>query len=262
MLIRKNTKEYKAINNIFRFHATKNKSIKEKNIQLYIVENGKTVADKISVATLPENKDVYYEMTYGTILESFGQPNYQLHRSEDNEHLYFFRNANNKGWDQTPFELSKSLHAKISEFIDIVIEPAKEKEAPAKATEAKKIAKPKPAKKGETIVSPKGREVAKEATLSNPPAASVKVEEIKKPIVDYTSKDWLKVGSAGIEAFKYIFDKKMLYIVYRPDSSCYVYYNVRKNDFLEILAQEHMATFVNQQFKVRHEYDFVGKVLV
>jgi hypothetical protein len=295
MLIRKNTKQYKAINNIFRYHANKTTSLRQKNIQLYIVENGKTLADKIAVSTLEENKDVFYEMTYGTILNSFGQPNYQLFQSEDSTNLYFFKNTNNRDWDQTPFELSKNLQAKMLEFVNIIIEPPKADVSP-KATEPKPNKSPKPVEKDPIKASddeakkawdpspektddgakqePKvpikeqrkepNKEIdkAKKGPPSPPIEPPKKVKEDKQKEVDFRSKEWLKVGSEGIEAFNYLIEREMLFIIYRPDSACYVYYDVSKAQFSEILSQKHMATFVNRKFKGNHDYDFVGKVII
>jgi DNA ligase D len=125
MLIRKNTKSYKAIHNIL--YDYKNKAARTKLIKLYITKPGHNTNDKVSIATLNNERDFYYEMTYQTILNNMDSKDHQLHESDQHQGLYFFHNSRYQDWDETPFELDPHLRNKFSEFEKMSVKLTKEK---------------------------------------------------------------------------------------------------------------------------------------
>jgi len=111
MMIRKNSKEFKAIKNLF-YHY-QNLEEREKVIKLFITKAGHSTDDKIAIDSLKKEKDFYYNLTYDTILNSLESKSYQLFF---NNGLYYFRSNPDKGWDQTPFTLDNKLVSQLEDF--------------------------------------------------------------------------------------------------------------------------------------------------
>ena len=114
MLIRKNTKAFKTILEIF--EQCQNKPDREKLIRLYITKAGHSIADRIDIGSIEEKSSLFYEMNYQTVLSNLKSPTHQLQASEEIKGVYFFHSSGNKNWDETPFEFDEEI-AKLFEAL-------------------------------------------------------------------------------------------------------------------------------------------------
>lgn len=107
MLIRKNTKAFKTILEIF--EQCQNKPDREKLIRLYITKAGHSIVDRIDIGSIEEKSSLFYEMNYQTVLSNLKSSSHQLHVSEELNGVYFFHSSGNKTWDETPFEFDEEI---------------------------------------------------------------------------------------------------------------------------------------------------------
>jgi DNA primase len=114
MLIRRNTKEFKGIQNILESYA--DSPSRKKQVRLFIVKAGEKLDNRISIDELGNEAFFYYDINYATILSSLYNNDHRLYRSEEVKGLYYFKNPHFPAWDQTPFQLPKTLIEKIDEF--------------------------------------------------------------------------------------------------------------------------------------------------
>lgn len=117
MLIRKNTKAFKAIKEIIT--TCSKRPDRRELVRLYITRAGTAIADRISVANIQGEADLFYDMTYDTVRTNLESADRQLYQSDEEAGIYFFQTSSNKGWDETPFEFDpsiQSLFASVSEL--------------------------------------------------------------------------------------------------------------------------------------------------
>jgi DNA ligase D-like protein (predicted polymerase) len=119
MLVRKNTKEFRAVRNILEMYA--GRSTRKKVIRLFIVKTGEKLDKRIPVEKLGKDADVYYDINYSAILSNLHDHDHRLHRSESLPGLYYFRSAHFPGWDQAPFLLPSRLVERLDDFSEIAV---------------------------------------------------------------------------------------------------------------------------------------------
>ena len=128
MLIRKNTKAFKTILEIFM--ACQDRPDRDQLIRLYITRAGSSVNDRINVEGIQGESALFYEMNYNSILNNLQSSNHQLNVSDEIPGLYFFHSTSNKVWDETPFEFDEAIN---KEFKSLPQLPAvRKKEKPQK----------------------------------------------------------------------------------------------------------------------------------
>ena len=110
MLIRKNTKEYKAILQIFQQHL--GAPLNNKFFKLFIVKAGEKLSQRIPIESIEENKSFYWTSTLEAILANLQSSNHQL-LYDDAADTYYFHSGQNKSWDETPFQIHQSLRKKF-----------------------------------------------------------------------------------------------------------------------------------------------------
>jgi DNA ligase D-like protein (predicted polymerase) len=169
MLIRKNTKAYKTILEIVT--ACQSRSDREKLIRLYITRAGHTIEDRINIEGIQGDAEVFYEMSYQTVLTYLNSSNHQLHHSDAIPGIYFFRSTSNKVWDEAPFEFDEAVKKEFASLPDL---PVVRKKGKAEKS-VFPVSKTKAESKDKT--EPKGK---KEKT---PPPRTVKAieDETKQP---------------------------------------------------------------------------------
>ncbi len=119
MLIRKNTKAFKTILEIVT--ACQSRSDREKLIRLYITRAGHTIADRISIEGIQGDAQVFYEMSYQTVLTYLNSSNHQVHHSDDIPGIYFFRSTSNKVWDEAPFEFDEAVKKEFASLPELPV---------------------------------------------------------------------------------------------------------------------------------------------
>lgn len=143
MLIRKNTKAFKTILEIFT--RCQDRPDRDQLIRLYITRAGHSVHDRISVEGIQGESALFYEMNYNTILNNLQSPNHQLNVSDDIPGIYFFHSSSNKIWDETPFEFDESIKRVFNNLQELPAVRKKEKPQkfvfPTGKSEAKTISK-------------------------------------------------------------------------------------------------------------------------
>ncbi|MEJ7644946.1 MAG: hypothetical protein WKF87_10145 [Chryseolinea sp.] len=117
MLIRKNTKPFKAVKEIIT--TCKDRADRKKLIRLYITKAGHSIKDRISVEGIQGDADLFYEINYDAIWNNLESSDRQLHQSDDDPGIYFFHNASNKQWDETPFEFDEAIREVFSSLAEI-----------------------------------------------------------------------------------------------------------------------------------------------
>lgn len=151
MLIRKNTKAFKTILEIFL--ACQDRADRDRLIRLYITRAGHSVHERISVEGIQGEATLFYEMNYNSILNNLQSPNHQLNVSDDIPGIYFFHSTSNKVWDETPFEFDESIK---KEFVSLPELPAvRKKEKSQKFVFPTGRSESKPAAKKESAKAPK-----------------------------------------------------------------------------------------------------------
>jgi bifunctional non-homologous end joining protein LigD len=119
MLIRKNTKQFKAIVEIIT--ACQSRPDREKLVRLYITKAGHTIEDRINIEGIQGDSEVFYELNYQTVLTYLNSPNHQLHESDDIPGIYFFRSSSNKLWDEAPFEFDDAVKNEFSSLPELPV---------------------------------------------------------------------------------------------------------------------------------------------
>lgn len=125
MLIRKNTKAFKSILEIIT--TCQDRPDREKLIRLYITKAGHSIEDRINVEGIQGESDLFYEMTYQTVLSNLQSSNHQLCVSDEVPGLYYFNTSTNKVWDEVPFEFDESIKTEFSSVPELPIFRKKEK---------------------------------------------------------------------------------------------------------------------------------------
>ena len=125
MLIRKNTKAFKTILEIF--SACQGRADREKLIRLYITKAGHTIKDRISVEGIHGETALFYEMNYQSVLNNLQSSNHQLQVSDEIPGIYFFHTTSNKAWDETPFEFDEAIKKEFGSLSDLPTLRRKEK---------------------------------------------------------------------------------------------------------------------------------------
>ncbi len=125
MLIRKNTKAFKTILEIFM--ACQDRPDRDQLIRLYITRAGHSVNDRISVEGIQGESALFYEMNYNSILNNLQSSNHQLNVSDEIPGLYFFHSTSNKVWDETPFEFDEAIKKEFDSLPDLPVVRKKEK---------------------------------------------------------------------------------------------------------------------------------------
>jgi DNA ligase D-like protein (predicted polymerase) len=114
MLIRKNTKAFKTIQEIIT--ACQQRKDRDRLVRLYITKAGHTIQDRISINSIQGEAELLYEMNYDAIVMNLSSPGHQLQVSDEVPGIYFFHRTSNKEWDETPFEFDEAVK---KEFIDL-----------------------------------------------------------------------------------------------------------------------------------------------
>ncbi|HYG39772.1 MAG TPA: hypothetical protein VD908_14195 [Cytophagales bacterium] len=113
MLVRKNTKEHGAVVKILEKYA------RDKNrrnfVKLYIIEAGKGLEDKIPVEKTGKFADVYYNLTFDSVLKNLVDEDHKFHKSDQQENLYYFES--NFTPAETPFELASAIQQEVDALI-------------------------------------------------------------------------------------------------------------------------------------------------
>jgi bifunctional non-homologous end joining protein LigD len=117
MLIRKNTKAFKAILHLVK--ECESKIDRQKLIRLYITKAGQSVKDRISIDAIERDADVFYEMGYQTVVSNLESSTHQLHVSDDLPGIYFFRSNLSKTWDESPFEFDEAIKKEFGSLPDL-----------------------------------------------------------------------------------------------------------------------------------------------
>lgn len=156
MLIRRNSKTFRAIQNIF--HTYVDAPDKSRHIRLYITKAGHSLKDKQAIEDLGKEKDFYYSITYETVVQNLDSREYKLYQSDSQPSLYYFVSSSYPDWEATPFELDDYLQSRLREFAK---QPIKALKAAAdKATKVKQPVSRPPLKRDEVA----GRQVRENET--------------------------------------------------------------------------------------------------
>jgi DNA primase len=107
MQVRKNTKAFKAILEIF--SQCRTRPDREKLVRLYITKAGDSLAERISIEGIQHESALFYEMNFQAIVTKLESSMHQLHLSEDPEGIYYFHSTSNKTWDENPFEFDETV---------------------------------------------------------------------------------------------------------------------------------------------------------
>lgn len=150
MLIRRNTRQFKTILEII--NACQNRADREKLVRIYITKAGHSIDDRINVEGIQGEADVFYDLTYHTVLNNLQSPGHQLQHSDDIPGIYFFRSAINKTWDETPFEFDDAIKKEFASLQDLPVTRKKGK--------AEKFVFPTPETKAATKPTKKEKEKA------------------------------------------------------------------------------------------------------
>lgn len=127
MIIRKNTKAFKTILEIFT--ACRDRPDREQLIRLFITKAGDTVRERINVEGIQADPGLFYEMNYAAVLGNLKSSSHQLHQSDETPGLYFFHSSSNKVWDETPFEFDEAIKKEFGSLPDLPALRKKEKAA-------------------------------------------------------------------------------------------------------------------------------------
>lgn len=173
MQLRKNTKAYKSILEILT--ACQSRPDRAKLVRLYITRAGNSIQDRIAIEGIQGDTDVFYEMTYQSILVNLTSSNHQLHLSDDVPGIYFFHSSANKTWDETPFEFDDAVK---KEFPGVADPPVTRKKEKAQKYEIPVAPVPR-TKSKETRTAPAKKEKAKKDTKEKP--APQKISGPKQP---------------------------------------------------------------------------------
>ena len=138
MIIRKNTKAFKTILEIFT--ACRDRPDREQLIRLFITKAGDTVRERINVEGIQADPGLFYEMNYAAVLGNLKSSGHQLHQSDDVPGLYFFHSSSNKVWDETPFEFDEIIKKEFSFLPDL---PTFRKKAKSSKRKSPKTTSPK-----------------------------------------------------------------------------------------------------------------------
>lgn len=125
MLIRKNTKAFKSILEIIT--TCQERPDRGKLIRLYITKAGHSIADRINVEGIQGESDLFYEMTYQTVMSNLQSSNHQLCVSDEVPGIYYFHSSTNKVWDEAPFEFDESVRTEFSSVPELPVVRKKEK---------------------------------------------------------------------------------------------------------------------------------------
>lgn len=119
MLIRRNTRPFKTILEIIT--ACQIRADRERLVRVYITKAGHSIHDRISVEGIQGEADVFYDLTYQTVLNNLQSSGHQLHHSDDTPGIYFLRSAINKTWDETPFEFDDAIRKEFASLSDLPV---------------------------------------------------------------------------------------------------------------------------------------------
>lgn len=158
MLIRKNTKAFKTIEQIIT--ACRDRADREALVRLYITKAGNSVDERIPIEGIEGNAALFYDMTYQAIVSNLKSAGHQLQQSDDVEGIYFFHSSSNKVWAETPFEFDETVKKEFGDLPDLPLVRKKGK--------AEKFTFPSPRKTSGTG-SPKNETRQKPAKQENKP---------------------------------------------------------------------------------------------
>jgi bifunctional non-homologous end joining protein LigD len=125
MLIRKNTKAFKSILEIF--SVCQDRPDRDQLIRLYITRAGHSIHERINVEGIQGEAALFYEMNYNSILNNLQSPNHQLNVSDEIPGIYFFHSTSNKVWDETPFEFDELIKEEFDTLPELPVVRKKEK---------------------------------------------------------------------------------------------------------------------------------------
>lgn len=165
MLIRKNTKPFKAILHIV--EACQARPDRQKLVRLFLTKAGHTIEQRLPVEGIEGESELFYEMTYQAVLNNLRSSSHQLQESDEPPGIFFFHSSN-KAWDETPFEFDEAIKKEFSSLPALPNVRKKEKaekvalptsktgtgDKPVK-TGSKRVTKEKPAKKQPAPDKPK-----------------------------------------------------------------------------------------------------------
>lgn len=151
MLIRRNTKAFKTIQVILT--ACEKRQDRKELVRVYITKAGESINERIDAASIKGQGDLFYEMTFQSVLGNLDSSNHQLHESDETSGVYFFRRGSNTSWDETPFEFDTRVKTEFSDINDLPAVRKKESSAayviPGAATKEKAGGEKKKQKKEE-----------------------------------------------------------------------------------------------------------------
>lgn len=117
MLIRRNTKAFKAIQSILT--ACEKRSDRKDLVRVFITKAGESVNERIDTTSIKGQADLFYDMTFQAVLGNLESANHQLRESEENPGLFFFRRGTSTNWDETPFEFDTRVKSEFSDVSDL-----------------------------------------------------------------------------------------------------------------------------------------------
>lgn len=124
MLVRKNTKAFKTIQELLTICQTRGD--RETLIRLYVTKAGDSIKDRISIEGIQGDAALFYEMTYQTILNNLKSSNHQLQMSDEHPGIYYFHSTSNKVWDETPFEFDEAIKDEFGSLPELPLVRKKE----------------------------------------------------------------------------------------------------------------------------------------
>lgn len=117
MLIRRNTKAFKTIQAILT--GCERRQDRKELVRVYITKAGESINERIDTTSIKGQADLFYEMTFQSVLGNLESSNHQLHESEETPGVFFFRRGANTNWDETPFEFDTKVKTEFSDLSDL-----------------------------------------------------------------------------------------------------------------------------------------------
>ncbi|HZY79712.1 MAG TPA: hypothetical protein VFE50_09325 [Cyclobacteriaceae bacterium] len=118
MQIRRNTRAFKTILEIVT--NCQSRADRQSFIRLYITRAGKTINDRISVEGIEGEANVFYDLSYQTVVNNLLSSTHQLYQSDEIPGIYFFHSSS-KEWDETPFEFDVKVSKEFSSLLELPV---------------------------------------------------------------------------------------------------------------------------------------------
>jgi bifunctional non-homologous end joining protein LigD len=232
MMIRKNSKEFKAIKKIFSHY--ENLKERDKLIKLFITKVGHSLNDKIEIDSLKKKKEFYYNLTYDAIINNLNSQSHQLFTN--NEGLYFFHSSLDKSWDQTPFYLDQKLANAFEDF---------------KTVEKKDKVNEPISSSRQAVKRNQNKDIHQSAKQIIPFNHKIKQERIAKRVHTFVTKQEIQIAPKEEKNFPDYHLKHPIHFHYL-DKILFHQLNLTKKDILDYY--EHMADYILPYLKERPQF--------